>query len=623
MPRPADVLRAKKAVAAAKAKVERGNDMGWDAPGWSSLFMGHRTRLSAQRKESCPKCMRHGCRTSAICDSMAQELTQQESRIVDKHRAALCATEADPSWFSTMGRSLISIQRAFDRLNLAAAERDLNAAENGPALQLQVTAAADAAARMQHAGGSSSSSSGGSSGSSSSSSGGGSGEEPADFASGPKRALNGRVLYGRNGSACITLPQGAGLQKPTLAEHFETCLGVSRDLGKRAAECVEEQYLELARKASTGYLYGATSGGTAKLCAGSLTIACGKAPDASRSHHNACHLVQLVPCIRAFVEEAVAVLKMIIERAAAGPDPDEDELAEYTPSEMERYVAREGKGKGSKKHVRNPARDGGDGGEDVDVDDWDAEDIVVQSEGGAKKRKTFLHDGPTQLTDEHIKACIADTSDITDVRPLRRRYMRMGEVDELSLTMAERFARPTFHKGLAPALLKMYRELMTPGLFPFAQAKMQKKRSEPEEVGGEEMGELSETGAGSASAVAATDADILADFGKCMRSATICIVAVANAVVGRCTECDTLAGGGGAEAVDAAPVYRCMLLADEQKDGETDDLKRVAYAMRVLTKEQTKREAKRLKEEAKALFVRAEQRQIQKKKKAKKQKKKK
>jgi hypothetical protein len=94
----------------------------------------------------------------------------------------------------------------------------------------------------------------------------------------------------------------------------------------------------------------------------------------------------------------------------------------------------------------------------------------------AAKGRTFLHDGPTQLTDEHIKACIADTSDITDVRPLRRRFLRIGEVDELSLTMAERFARPTFHKGLAPALLKMYRELMTPGLFPFAQAKMQEKR---------------------------------------------------------------------------------------------------------------------------------------------------
>ena len=150
----------------------------------------------------------------------------------------------------------------------------------------------------------------------------------------------------------------------------------------------------------------------------------------------------------------------------------------------------------------------------------EAEDIVVQqvskgdkakggAKGGAKgfkgwqgegrrgkKRKVFLHDGPTQLTDEHIKACIADTSDITDVRPLHRRYLRMGEVDELSLTMAERFARPTFHKGLAPALLKMYRELMTPGLFPFAQAKMQKKRAaedeEPEEAGGEDTGELSE-----------------------------------------------------------------------------------------------------------------------------------
>jgi chromatin segregation and condensation protein Rec8/ScpA/Scc1 (kleisin family) len=59
--------------------------------------------------------------------------------------------------------------------------------------------------------------------------------------------------------------------------------------------------------------------------------------------------------------------------------------------------------------------------------------------------------------------------------------------------MAERFARPTFHKGLAPALLKMYRELMTPGLFPFAQAKMQKKRAaedeDPEEAGGEDIEE--------------------------------------------------------------------------------------------------------------------------------------
>jgi hypothetical protein len=57
--------------------------------------------------------------------------------------------------------------------------------------------------------------------------------------------------------------------------------------------------------------------------------------------------------------------------------------------------------------------------------------------------------------------------------------------------MAERFARPTFHKGLAPALLKMYRELMTPGLFPFAQAKMQKKRAaeddDPEQAGGEDI----------------------------------------------------------------------------------------------------------------------------------------
>ena len=144
----------------------------------------------------------------------------------------------------------------------------------------------------------------------------------------------------------------------------------------------------------------------------------------------------------------------------------------------------------------------------------EAEDIVVQqaSKGGAKggkakggkakggatigkKRKAFLHDGPTQLTDEHIKACIADTSDITDVRPLHRRYLRMGEVDELSLTMAERFARPTFHKGLAPALLKMYRELMTPGLFPFAQAKKRAAEDEePEKAGGEEVLFVSQPG---------------------------------------------------------------------------------------------------------------------------------
>ena len=115
------------------------------------------------------------------------------------------------------------------------------------------------------------------------------------------------------------------------------------------------------------------------------------------------------------------------------------------------------------------------------------------SGGGAKKRKqaaAFDEDEPTQLSDAHMKACMEDTKDITNRKPLRRRFVRIGEEDPLSLTMEQRFHRPTM-QGLAPALMKMYEELMTPGMFPFAQAKAPLKRAaeddEPEEAGGADV----------------------------------------------------------------------------------------------------------------------------------------
>ena len=106
-----------------------------------------------------------------------------------------------------------------------------------------------------------------------------------------------------------------------------------------------------------------------------------------------------------------------------------------------------------------------------------------------------------------------------------------------------------------------------------------------------------------------TDEAIVSELLEHLRPATICMVAVAHSVANRCSECDSLAGGGGAEAVDARPVWDFVLKGVEDDGEETSDLDRIAQAMQSLKDKQTTREKKRLEEAAKLRSSRQAQRQ--------------
>jgi cohesin complex subunit SCC1 len=98
----------------------------------------------------------------------------------------------------------------------------------------------------------------------------------------------------------------------------------------------------------------------------------------------------------------------------------------------------------------------------------------------ARKRKLAVDD-KIELTTEHIRDMLADTSDIVRQRiPVsKRHFVGLDEEDPMKLTMEERFKRPCI-KGLGPALMHTFHRMMTTGPLPFTLKRKARKEAEEE-----------------------------------------------------------------------------------------------------------------------------------------------